>query len=56
MSCRARVGKLIEKGGGHTWPGAHQGYVVRLILGPVTDSIDANATMWAFFQSQSPKP
>ena len=57
-SCPAGRGleNVIVEGGGHTWPGAHQGYVVTLILGRVTDSIDANATMWSFFQSQAPKP
>ncbi len=46
---------VIVQGGGHTWPGAHQGWLVTRFLGPVTDNIDANATMWTFFQSQSPK-
>ncbi len=46
---------VIVQDGGHTWPGAHQGWLVTKILGPVTDNIDANATMWTFFQSQSPK-
>jgi polyhydroxybutyrate depolymerase len=57
-SCPAGRGleNVIVEGGGHTWPGAHQGYVITLILGRVTDSIDANSTMWDFFQSQAPKP
>jgi polyhydroxybutyrate depolymerase len=46
---------VIVQDGGHTWPGAHQGWLVTKILGPVTDNIDANATMWTFFESQSPK-
>jgi polyhydroxybutyrate depolymerase len=56
-SCPAGRGleNVIVEGGGHTWPGAHQGYVITLILGRVTDSIDANSTMWGFFQSQAPK-
>jgi polyhydroxybutyrate depolymerase len=56
-SCPAGRGleDVIVQGGGHTWPGAHQRYLVTMILGPVTDNIDANATMWSFFQSQTPK-
>ena len=46
---------VIVQDGGHTWPGAHQGWLITKFLGPVTDNIDANATMWTFFQSQSPK-
>jgi len=46
---------VIVQDGGHTWPGARQGWLVTKILGQVTDNIDANATMWTFFQSQSPK-
>jgi polyhydroxybutyrate depolymerase len=47
---------VIVRGGGHTWPGAHQGVIATMILGPVTDSIDANDMMWTFFQSQAAKP
>ncbi|HEY6300548.1 MAG TPA: PHB depolymerase family esterase [Candidatus Binatus sp.] len=56
-SCPAGRGleNVIVQGGGHTWPGARQGWLGTKILGPVTDNIDANATMWTFFQSQSPK-
>ncbi len=56
-SCPAGQGleNVIVQGGGHTWPGAHQRYLLTMILGPVTDKIDANATMWKFFQSQAPK-
>jgi len=46
---------VIVDGGGHTWPGAYQGWLISKILGPVTDNIDANSTMWSFFQSQAPK-
>ena len=46
---------VIVQGGGHTWPGAHQGWLITKFLGPVTDNIDANDTMWTFFQSQIPK-
>jgi polyhydroxybutyrate depolymerase len=46
---------VIVQGGGHTWPGANQGWLVTRILGPVTDNINANDTMWSFFQSQAAK-
>jgi polyhydroxybutyrate depolymerase len=46
---------VIVDGGGHTWPGASQGWLITKILGPVTDNIDANSTMWNFFQSQAAK-
>jgi polyhydroxybutyrate depolymerase len=56
-SCPAGRGleNVIVDGGGHTWPGAHQRWLVTMILGPVTDNIDANSAMWNFFQSQAPK-
>jgi len=56
-SCPAGRGleNVIVQDGGHTWPGAHQGWLITKFLGPVTDNIDANATMWTFFESQSPK-
>ena len=47
---------VIVQGGGHTWPGAHQGALATMILGPVTDSINANDIMWTFFQTQAAKP
>jgi polyhydroxybutyrate depolymerase len=46
---------VIVQDGGHTWPGAHQGWLATKILGPVTNNIDANDAMWTFFQSQAPK-
>ncbi len=46
---------VIVQDGGHTWPGAHQGRIATYFLGPVTDNISANETMWNFFQSQVPK-
>lgn len=56
-SCPAGRGleNVIVQGGGHTWPGTHQRYLATMILGPVSDDIDANDTMWSFFQSQAPK-
>jgi polyhydroxybutyrate depolymerase len=54
-SCPAGQGleNVIIEGGGHTWPGAHQGAVITMFLGPVDDDIDANTMMWNFFQSQA---
>ncbi len=54
-SCPAGQGleNVIIEGGGHTWPGAHQGALVTMFLGPVDDDIDANTMMWNFFQSQA---
>jgi polyhydroxybutyrate depolymerase len=43
---------VVIQGGGHTWPGARSGFLVNMILGPVTDSINANETMWTFFEKQ----
>ncbi len=56
-SCPAGRGleNVIVQDGGHTWPGAHQGWLATKFLGPVTGNIDANDTMWTFFQSQAPK-
>ena len=56
-SCPAGRGleNVIVQDGGHTWPGAHQGWLVTRILGPVTDNINANDMMWSFFQSQAAK-
>jgi polyhydroxybutyrate depolymerase len=47
---------VIIQGGGHTWPGARSGFLVNMILGPVTDSVNANEMMWTFFEKQTPKP
>ena len=44
---------VIIEGGGHTWPGAHQNFLLTNRLGPVTDAIDANQMMWTFLQSQA---
>jgi len=56
-SCPAgrELENVIVRDGGHTWPGAHQRYLATMILGPVTDNIDANSMMWSFFQSQASK-
>ena len=43
---------IIIEGGGHTWPGARQGIIADRILGTATHNLDANETMWRFFQTQ----
>ncbi len=40
------VGLYVVEGGGHTWPGA----VPLPLLGRTTDSVDASALIWAFFE------
>jgi polyhydroxybutyrate depolymerase len=44
---------IIIEGGGHTWPGARQGIIADRILGTATHNLDANETMWRFFNAQS---
>lgn len=44
---------LIIEGGGHTWPG--QKTHLEFELGPVAIEIDANALIWAFFDSHRRK-
>jgi polyhydroxybutyrate depolymerase len=46
---------VVVQGGGHTWPGAQQGRIATYFLGPVSGDIDANETMWKFFELQAPK-
>lgn len=43
---------FIVDGGGHTWPGAQQGFITEMLLGKATHDIDANAEMWRFFDAQ----
>ncbi len=38
-------------GGGHTWPGTPSELYPPALVGPSTNSINATAIMWAFFQS-----
>ena len=40
---------VIVQGGGHTWPGSAQGWVMGWLLGRVTPGLDADAELWTFF-------
>jgi polyhydroxybutyrate depolymerase len=40
-------------GGGHTWPGGEDESMPEWFLGPTSQSIDASAQMWAFFEARS---
>ncbi len=50
----AQVRHFILMGGGHTWPGAHQGPAGDRLLGPAT-GVDANREIWRFFRAQPPR-
>ena len=38
-------------GGGHSWPGSVFSKQIASVVGPTTDSISADAVMWAFFEA-----
>ena len=38
-------------GGGHSWPGSAFSKQIASVVGPTTDSISADAVMWAFFEA-----
>jgi polyhydroxybutyrate depolymerase len=45
--------RLYEiRGGGHTWP-MGEPYLGRRIVGRVSQALDANETIWAFFRRHS---
>lgn len=46
--CAVELYRVV--GGGHTWPGSPFDVAIEDIVGPVTMSISANETMWAFFE------
>lgn len=48
----APVVHYVTEGGGHVWPGAHQGPGGDALLGAVDKSLDATAIIWDFFKSQ----
>ncbi len=50
----AEVRHFVMKGGGHTWPGAHQGPAGDKLLGPAA-GINANEEIWKFFDAQPPR-
>jgi polyhydroxybutyrate depolymerase len=39
---------FTSKGAGHTWPGAHPGLFMRLLLGRTSAEIDATSKIWEF--------
>jgi polyhydroxybutyrate depolymerase len=39
---------FTSKGAGHTWPGAHPGLFMRLLLGRTSTEIDATSKIWEF--------
>jgi polyhydroxybutyrate depolymerase len=41
------------KGAGHTWPGAHPGLLLRLLLGRTSTEIDATSSIWKFHQAHA---
>ena len=43
------VESVIIEGGGHSWPGARQGFVLDHLLGPSSRAVDASAELWRFF-------
>jgi polyhydroxybutyrate depolymerase len=47
-NCDGDLNFYTIAGGGHSWPGG--GYLPRLIVGEITQDIDASRTMWEFFQ------
>ena len=51
---RAAVVLYTVKGGGHQWPGGKP--LPRWLLGPPSDSIDATALMWSFFEDHPMPP
>ncbi len=49
----APVSSYVVEGGGHAWPGSEFGASIESVTGPVTDEIDWNELVWAFFQGHS---
>lgn len=46
----AEVGFCMIDGGGHTWPGGLDNFLVEAAAGKVSDSISANDVIWSFFE------
>jgi len=51
-----RLKVLYLEGHGHSWPGSHDPRLVNEAMGPVTATIDATATIWAYFVSIGSAP
>jgi len=50
------VESVIIDGGGHSWPGARQGFVLDHLLGPSSGAIDTSAELWRFFSTVAKSP
>jgi polyhydroxybutyrate depolymerase len=50
------VESVIIDGGGHSWPGARQGFVLDHLLGPSSRAIDTSAELWRFFSTVAKSP
>lgn len=46
--------QYIVKDGGHTWPGAHNGLIIRM-LGGASQDFDAGLILWDFFRDTIPR-
>ena len=44
---------FTSKGAGHTWPGAHLGFFLRLLLGRTTMEVDATSKIWDFARAHA---
>jgi polyhydroxybutyrate depolymerase len=47
---------VVIEGGGHSWPGARQGFVLDNLLGPSSGGIDTSAELWRFFSANATAP
>ncbi len=47
---------VVIEGGGHSWPGARQGFVLDHLLGPASRAVDTSAELWRFFSASAATP
>ena len=52
----AAVESVIVEGGGHSWPGARQGFLLDHLLGPASRAVDTSAELWRFFSDAARAP
>ncbi len=50
------VESVIVEGGGHSWPGARQGFLLDHLLGPASRAVDTSAELWRFFSDAARAP
>jgi polyhydroxybutyrate depolymerase len=50
------VESVIVEGGGHSWPGARQGFLLDHLLGPASHAVDTSAELWRFFADAAHAP